>query len=163
MHQLLALGAPTYTLSRDQWVPGDIETIFAFFQDPRNLEAITPDGMRFHIVRMEPETVQEGMLITYRMRIFGLPARWVTRIETWEPNRRFTDVQLQGPYILWHHTHTFAVENGGVRLGDTVRYRLPFGPIGALAHRLLVRRQLAFIFDYRSARIAERFGEGGTR
>jgi hypothetical protein len=32
---------------------------------------------------------------------------------------------------------------------DTVRYALPLGPIGELAHRLLVRRDLERIFDYR--------------
>ena len=32
---------------------------------------------------------------------------------------------------------------------DTVRYALPFGPLGALAHRLLVRRDLERIFDFR--------------
>jgi hypothetical protein len=36
---------------------------------------------------------------------------------------------------------------------DTVRYALPFGPLGALAHRLLVRRDLAAIFDFRASAI----------
>jgi hypothetical protein len=37
------------------------------------------------------------------------------------------------------------------------------GPLGRLAHRLLVRRQLAAIFDYRQREIARFFGsrEGG--
>lgn len=163
MHHCLALGAPTYALTRSQWVPGSIDKVFAFFQDPRNLETITPDGMRFQIVRLEPERIQQGMLITYRMRIFGLPARWVTLIEQWEPNSHFTDLQLNGPYILWHHTHTFVEENGGVRLGDEVRYRLPFGLIGVLMHSALIRRQLEYIFDYRTAKIAELFGTGDVK
>jgi hypothetical protein len=36
---------------------------------------------------------------------------------------------------------------------DTVRYALPFGPLGAAAHRLLVRRDLEAIFDYRGAAV----------
>jgi ligand-binding SRPBCC domain-containing protein len=40
---------------------------------------------------------------------------------------------------------------------DTVRYALPFGPLGELAQRLLVRRDLDTIFDFRRAAVARRF------
>ena len=36
---------------------------------------------------------------------------------------------------------------------DVVRYRIGFGPLGALADRLLVRRDVEAIFDFRAARI----------
>jgi hypothetical protein len=32
---------------------------------------------------------------------------------------------------------------------DTVRYALPLGPLGALAHRLVVRRDVERIFAFR--------------
>ena len=32
---------------------------------------------------------------------------------------------------------------------DTVRYAIPYGPLGALAHAAFVRRDLRRIFDYR--------------
>ena len=32
---------------------------------------------------------------------------------------------------------------------DTVRYALPLGPLGEIAHRLFVARDLERIFDYR--------------
>jgi hypothetical protein len=35
-----------------------------------------------------------------------------------------------------------------------VDYALPFGPLGRLAHCLVVRRQLQGIFDYRQAALA---------
>jgi hypothetical protein len=37
---------------------------------------------------------------------------------------------------------------------DTVRYALPFWPLGEVAHALLVRRDLAAIFDYRREAVA---------
>jgi ligand-binding SRPBCC domain-containing protein len=40
---------------------------------------------------------------------------------------------------------------------DRVTYALPFGPIGDLTHRWIVRKQLEWIFDYRAARLAELF------
>ena len=44
-------------------------------------------------------------LIDYRLRLFGIPFGWQTRIETFERNVRFSDVQLRGPYRRWHHLH----------------------------------------------------------
>jgi hypothetical protein len=42
---------------------------------------------------------------------------------------------------------------------DIVRYRLPFGCAGRIAHSLKVRRDLEEIFDYRHRRVRDFFGE----
>jgi ligand-binding SRPBCC domain-containing protein len=39
---------------------------------------------------------------------------------------------------------------------DTVRYALPLGPLGEIAHRALVRRDLESIFDFRSQQVRRR-------
>lgn len=43
---------------------------------------------------------------------------------------------------------------------DTVRYRVPLGWLGVLAHRLIVRKQVEAIFEFRRKRIAEFFSTG---
>jgi ligand-binding SRPBCC domain-containing protein len=92
-----------------------------------------------------------GALIEYRLRLHRLPISWLTRIEEWVPSERFVDVQLTGPYRLWHHTHAFRPHpEGGTLMTDTVRYALPLGPLGSVAHRVLVRRDLERIFDFRA-------------
>jgi ligand-binding SRPBCC domain-containing protein len=63
---------------------------------------------------------------------------------------RFVDTQIRGPYALWHHTHEFEPDGDGTLMRDTVRYALPLGPLGALAHRGFVRRDVERIFDYRA-------------
>ncbi len=84
-----------------------------------------------------------------------VPFRWVTRIESWQPPYRFVDVQERGPYALWHHTHEFVARDGGTRIRDTVRYVMPFGILGELAHRLFVGRELSGIFDFRARKLSE--------
>jgi len=127
---------------------------FAFFADAFNLEAITPPWLRFRILTPRPVSMGEGTLLDYRLRLHGIPIRWHTRIEVWEPGRRFVDRQLRGPYRLWHHTHSFASDGrGGTIMRDTVRYALPLGPLGALAHLILVRRDVNAIFDHRARQI----------
>jgi uncharacterized protein len=160
VHRLTALGAPEHQLARQQWVPESIDDVFAFFQDPHNLPRITPPDMGFEITRMVPDTVGLGTLISYRLRLFGVPCRWTTLIETWVPGEQFVDLQLKGPYVLWRHTHRFQPCNGGVLLQDSVRYRLPLGWLGSIAHRLVVRRTIERIFDYREQRIAELMANG---
>ena len=46
---------------------------------------------------------------------------------------------------------------------DTVRYAIGFGPLGELAHRALVRRDLEAIFDFRAAARARRCWHGARR
>ena len=139
-----------HVLRREQRLPGPPEEVFPFFADAGNLEAITPAWLGFRIVTPRPIDMRAGALIEYRLRLHGVPVSWLTRIESWEPPVRFVDAQLRGPYALWHHTHEFEADgDGGTLMRDTVRYALPLGPVGALAHRALVRRDLAAIFDFR--------------
>jgi ligand-binding SRPBCC domain-containing protein len=99
--------------------------------------------------------MKPGALIEYRLKLHHIPLRWLTRIEAWEPGERFVDVQVKGPYRLWHHTHTFEAHENGTRVRDEVRYALPLGPLGELAHRLIVRRDLERIFDFRHASVSK--------
>ena len=140
-----------HVLTRTQLLDGAPEDVFPFFADAHNLEAITPPLLRFRVVTPRPIAMRAGTLIDYRLRIRGLPVRWRTRIAAWDPPHRFADEQLRGPYRRWHHTHTFEARPGGRTLmTDTVRYAVGFGPLGALAHRLVVRRDVERIFDHRA-------------
>ncbi len=143
-----------HILRREQRLPAPPDDVFPFFADAHNLEAITPPWLGFRVVTPRPIDMRPGALIEYRLRLRGVPLRWRTRIAVWDPPHRFVDVQISGPYRLWHHTHDFEPDGGGhTVMRDTVRYGLPFGPLGALAHRALVRRDLAAIFDFRQEAI----------
>ena len=99
-----------FVLRREQRLPGTPGEIFPFFADAGNLEAITPPWLGFRVVTPRPIEMREGALIEYRLRLHALPISWLTRIEEWETDPthpRFVDVQLSGPYRLWHHTHEF--------------------------------------------------------
>jgi ligand-binding SRPBCC domain-containing protein len=143
-----------HVLHREQRLEGSPQEVFPFFADARNLEAITPPLLRFRVVTPDPIEMRVGTFIQYRLRLHGVPVRWDTTIQEWTPPHRFVDVQVRGPYALWHHTHAFApAPEGGTVMTDTVRYALGFGALGALADRALVRRDLAAIFDFRAARV----------
>ncbi|MFB3776311.1 MAG: SRPBCC family protein [Bryobacteraceae bacterium] len=144
-----------HTIRREQWVPRPVEEVFAFFSEAANLAELTPPWLGFRILTPQPIRVARGVRINYLIRWHGIPMRWTTEIRRWEPPHCFVDVQLRGPYRLWHHTHRFESYAGGTRMKDIVRYRLPFGRIGKVAHSLKVRRDIENIFDCRFRRIHE--------
>jgi len=144
----------TFRLERTQVVARPRPDVFAFFADAFNLERITPAFLRFRITTPRPIEMKPGALIDFRLRLHGVPLRWRTRIETFEPERSFTDVQLAGPYRLWRHRHDFVDVAGGTEVRDVVDYEMPLGPIGGWARRLFVARSLDRIFDFRRRAIA---------
>lgn len=136
------------------WLPLPTEKLFSFFADAANLDAITPPWLHFRIVTPPPVEMRAGLLIDYRLRVRGVPLRWRTRINVWEPPHRFVDEQLRGPYRQWIHEHTFEARDGGTLARDHVRYAVPFD---ALVHRWLVRPDIEKIFQYRSEMLQQQF------
>lgn len=140
-----------HVLERVQIIPKPRAEVFAFFSDARNLERMTPPFLNFRIVTPTPIDMHEGTLIDYRIRMFGVPMKWRTRIDVYEPGVRFVDRQLSGPYRVWIHTHEFSDVDGGraTKMIDRVEYEVPFGPLGGIARALFVGRTLERIFDHR--------------
>jgi ligand-binding SRPBCC domain-containing protein len=148
-----------HLLERSQRVEVPVERAFSFYADAANLEPLTPPWLHFHLLTQQPLTLESGALLDYRLRLHGFPIRWQTRIESWEPPHRFLDTQARGPYALWEHSHEFEpADEAATIIHDRVRYAIPLGPLGDLAHRFFVRRDLERIFDYRRDRTAALIG-----
>jgi ligand-binding SRPBCC domain-containing protein len=136
------------------------ERVFAFFSAAGNLQRITPPELGFTIVTPPDVVIALDTRLEYRLRLFGIPFGWISRITVWDPPVRFVDEQERGPYKQWIHEHAFEEKEGTGPSGggagatvtvirDRVRYRLPVEPFGDLAQPL-VRAQLARIFAYRA-------------
>jgi ligand-binding SRPBCC domain-containing protein len=148
-----------HVLEREQRIAAPPDAVFPFFQDAYNLEAITPPFLGFRVATPRPVDMRAGATIEYRLRLHGVPVRWRTRIEMFDPPHTFVDVQLSGPYRLWHHTHVFEPDGrGGTLMRDRVRYALPLGPLGTAAHLLFVRRDLRRIFEFRQQAVVRTLG-----
>jgi ligand-binding SRPBCC domain-containing protein len=143
-----------FPLHRTIRVPMPLSAVFPFFADCLNLDLLTPPWLRFRILTPAPIAMEVGTLIDYRLRLHGVPIRWRTEITAFEPPHRFVDRQVRGPYREWVHEHVFEEIDGHTIIIDNVEYAV-LG--GRLTNELFVKRDLRKIFDYRHARIAERF------
>ena len=145
---------------RDEFdVSAGLDDVWKFFSKVANLPKITPAWMNFEIHTPESVVIHQDTVFDYTIRWLGIPFHWKSRILDWDPPRRFVDIQVRGPYSLWHHEHRFTpLESGGVRCFDRVIYQLPLGPIGRLTHSMVVRKQLIEIFRHRRRVIGENLG-----
>jgi uncharacterized protein (TIGR01777 family) len=133
----------------EQYLPWKPEKIFPFFSHAGNLARITPASLGFEILSGTPDKIEKGSEIRYRLKIRGIPVNWKTVIKEWDPPYKFVDVQAEGPYKLWEHTHEFKPFGNGTLMTDRVRYSLPMGFLGNLVGGQLVRSEIERIFQYR--------------
>jgi uncharacterized protein YbjT (DUF2867 family)/ligand-binding SRPBCC domain-containing protein len=148
----------THRLIASQTIDRPIEEVFAFFSKPQNLGRITPPSMGFEQVSTDL-AMRKGLEIDHRITpLLGIPMLWRSRIEAYDPPFSFVDQQVKGPYRRWEHHHAFTpTADGGTRIDDEVTYSLPLGPLGDIAHALVVRDQLLEIFRHRARTIESIF------
>ncbi|ACM21198.1 SRPBCC domain protein [Geotalea daltonii FRC-32] len=140
---------PEHTLHYSQTLEFPRSCVFEFFAEAANLGTITPPELEFVILSKLPLEMKEGAEIAYRLKLFGVPFSWKSRIIAWSPPDFFVDEQVEGPYRLWIHKHSFRDgPNGTTIIDDDVRFRLPVAPMGEAAYPI-VRKQLERIFIYR--------------
>ena len=140
-----------YYYKTKQFLPTDINTAWNFFSSAKNLARITPPELDFKILtELDDKDIYEGMLIEYIVRpLFGILLHWQTEIWKIKKPEMFVDRQLKGPYEIWEHTHEFIEQEKGILMKDSVKYQLPFGIIGKMAHSLIVKQKIERIFNYR--------------
>ena len=148
-----------YELDVEQFIDQPVEKVFEFFSRPENLEEITPPRLGFTIMTPSPIPMEKGSLIDYTIKILGFPVHWRTLITSYDPPHGFVDEQIKGPYVLWHHRHSFKKENSGTIIRDTVRYAVPLGIIDRFLNLIWIQKDLKDIFVYRRKFIENKFGE----
>jgi len=149
-----------YQFHKQQKIRTTIDEIWNFISSPANLKEITPDYMGFDITTKNlPDKMYAGMVISYGVSpLLGIKTTWVTEITHIIEKKYFVDEQRVGPYSLWHHQHILEPLEDGVLMSDIVSYQPPFGFLGALANKLIIKNKLNEIFDFRTKAIETKFG-----
>lgn len=145
------------------WLPAAPSSVFQFFADAGNLNRITPTWLHFRMLTPADVSMKQGTLIDYSLKIRGIPVRWQSRIEVWEPPDRFVDAQVRGPYKKWAHTHEFQPQRNGTLVKDSVQYAVGGWILEPFVSRYLVRPDLELIFEFRRSKLNEIFRLDGPK
>lgn len=126
----------------------DIEELFSFHLDLKNLQAITPKDTKVSLVG-EVFTPKEGDILRLKTLKNFIPIDWEVLIQKVEKPNILVDLAIKSPFSFWEHSHIFIQkEDGMCELKDVVKYKAPFGFIGVLFD-FFVSYELEKMFTYR--------------
>ena len=153
----------SYTqIKKEQILNTDIKNLWDFMSSPKNLSRITPKSMLFKITsNNKNDNIYPGMIISYKVApLLNIPITWMTEITHVKENKYFVDEQRIGPYKIWHHEHIFKpLDDKKILVTDIITYVPPFGFIGKILNKILIKKKVEDIFDYRERILEDIFNK----
>jgi hypothetical protein len=138
------------SLVHESTMPVGVERLFAFHADVAALEAISPSFPPVRLIE-RPSSLGLGARLAIRIGSGPFAVEWRAEICEWDPPHGFVDRQLEGPFVSWLHRHRFLPAGGASIVRDEVEYIAPFGIVGSLVARAVLRR----MFEHRHRRTHE--------
>ena len=125
--------------------PGEV---YAFHEDPRNITRISPPSLLVEKVECSVPAAPGGRF-RLRIRQFGVPMEWVGVWEEAVAPERLVDGAVSSPFRHWRHRHLFRADGDGTVMTDSVEYALPWGLLGRLLDRTVMRLVFTAMFAAR--------------
>jgi ligand-binding SRPBCC domain-containing protein len=136
------------TIQLETWIDAPVERCFLLCLSV-DLHLASAHSSREQAVEgVTTGLISEGETVTFRGRHLGLKLQHKSRIEVLRPYSYFRDVMVSGVFSHFEHEHHFAAMDDGTRLRDEIRFTAPWGALGRLATKILVKRHLiAFLLE----------------
>ncbi|MBD3808994.1 MAG: SRPBCC family protein [Sulfuricurvum sp.] len=137
-----------HTLRYSCILNADIERVFAFHTDTRNLPLITPPWVGVDIIKMELP-LREKSTVVLDIKRFGITTRWVMEIAVLESPSIITDVMIEGPFAQFiHERHFVSLENNETLMRENISVSLPLGWLGDLFYSW-IKKDMDKMFEFR--------------
>lgn len=92
--------------------------------------------------------IEKGETVTWKGKHFGFYVKHQSIISEMVYPYYFVDEQLKGKFKIFKHTHRFKKENNSVLMIDELVYKVPYGIIGKLLDKFLLKNHLTkFILE----------------
>lgn len=120
-------------------------TIETVFNNCRNIDLHTKSARKSHEKAIAGRTsglIEKDETVTWLGKHFGFYIKHQSIISEMEFPNYFVDEQLKGKFKSFKHTHTFKKKNNAVLMVDELVYEVPFGIIGKLFDKLLLKNHL---------------------
>jgi ligand-binding SRPBCC domain-containing protein len=143
------------TIHVETVIHAPIERCFDLARDPDlHARSVAHTGERV-ISRTGSGLLNLGDVVTFEARHFGIKQRLTAKITRFERPHLFEDRMVRGTFTSFTHVHAFEKTDVGTRMIDTFEYRVPLGPLGALAARLFLTRYLRRLLAGRAAHLKQ--------
>lgn len=135
------------TFEKTTLINCDIQELFDFHINMKNLEAITPLNMDFELINKDFVPYEGGIVKIRTVKNF-IPTSWEVKIDKLQSPDLLVDIAVKSPFKYWEHSHIFTKKGSLCELKDVVKYELPFGKFGELFD-FIIRKELKTMFEYR--------------
>jgi uncharacterized protein len=136
-------------------IAASADDVFRWHARPGALERLTPPWTALDVVERRGG-IENGARIAFNLPLGPTHVRWVAEHRDYVEGRQFRDVQVEGPFARWEHTHRFEPDGSAAStLEDRISYELPLGAVGGLLGGPFVRAMLAQMFTYRHETTAQ--------
>jgi hypothetical protein len=125
------------------------EAVFNWHKQPGAFERLTPPWETVDVIE-RTGGIESGARVVLFVHTGPVRQRWVAEHRDYIEGRQFRDVQIEGPFARWEHTHL--VEPAGPTacyLEDRIEYELPLEPMSSLVAGDFVRGELKRTFRHR--------------
>ena len=93
--------------------------------------------------------------VTWRAKHFGIYQKLTSKITEFEKPNYFVDEMVNGIFKKFKHEHKFINQNNKTLMIDIFDYESPFGILGKLADKLLVKQYMSKLLKERNQIIKE--------
>ena len=141
-------------------IPASTAEVFAWHERPGAFMRLQPPWEKVEL--LEFEGIRDGQKAVLQVWA-PWKRRWVAVHHGFVPGLQFCDRQEEGPFARWDHAHRVepAPSSGDAAvMHDDVKYDMPFGPAGELAHAAFAREKIEQMFAHRHAVLREDYEQG---
>ena len=136
-------------------IEASAQELYAWHSRPGAFTRLSPPWQQVRLLAGSTG-LREGSRVVLELKSGPFRRIWKAEHRNVRPGLGFQDIQLEGPFAQWEHTHEFSpVNDTSSELRDRISYKLPAGTIGNLAGKDFVRRQLERVFAYRHSTTAD--------
>ena len=135
------------TFEKTTLINCNIQDLFDFHINMKNLEAITPLDVKLELLNKEFIPHLGGIIKLKTVKNF-IPTNWEVKIEKLQSPNLLVDLALKSPFKYWKHSHIFTKKGSICELKDIVEYQAPFGKFGELFD-FIIQKELKAMFEYR--------------
>ena len=141
-------------------IKADLETVFDLSRSI-DLHKISTEQTNERAIAGRTEgLIGLNETVTWRAKHFGVYQNLTSKVTEYDRPNYFVDEMVSGAFKRFRHEHRFSELNEGTLMTDLFDYVSPFGFLGKLADKLILKEYMTELLSTRSE-IIKNFAESG--